>query len=72
MHRRNIWHKAKILFFDKSSGEGIVIDENDNHIFVHHTALLCKPEELTSDKKILIKIYENGYLRQVERLKLGK
>jgi cold shock CspA family protein len=66
------WKAGKVLWFDKLSGEGMVVDAKGTTYYVHYTAIDKAPKQkkrknLASDGKVEFKVYENSYIRQIEK-----
>lgn len=65
------WQKGKILWFDDLSGDGMVANEAGENLYFHYTAIqhpkrTKKP--IHNNKKVKFTLYENGYMRQVDKI----
>ncbi len=66
------WKLGSVLWFDKNSGEGIIVDSKDGaSYYVHYSAIKSKQEfkTLEKGKKVKFQLYENLYMKQVDKVK---
>jgi hypothetical protein len=75
------WQKGKVQWFDKSSGEGMVVGDNGEAYYVHYSTIVplekrpqtlsSKPRQrknLDAGKEVKFTIYENLYSKSIEKV----
>ena len=66
------WRNGTVLWFDESSGEGMILDKEDGtSYYVHRSAIRSKQKlkKLEKDKEVKFKLYETSFLKQVDEVK---
>lgn len=76
----NQWQKGQVQWFDKSSGEGVIVGENGEAYYVHYSTIVPKSDHtsttaksrarrnLDPGSKVKFQIYENLYSKRVEKI----
>lgn len=73
------WQKGHVQWFDKSSGEGVVVGDNGESYYVHYSTIVPKSSRSTTAKppsrrdletgsKVKFQIYENLYSKRIDRV----
>ena len=74
------WKKGHVQWFDKSSGEGIVVGEDGTSYYVHYSTIDSKSDrtqtigkqakrrDLDAGKAVKFQIYENLYSKSIEKI----
>lgn len=74
------WQKGRVQWFDKTSGEGVVVGENGESYYVHYSTIVPKSlQTKTTAKKggrrnldsgcdVRFKLYENLYSKRIEKV----
>lgn len=65
--------KGKVAWFDKSSGQGMILDTKSNKTyFVHYSAIDSSEDIKTLSKgdSVRFKLYTNLYMSQVDYVKV--
>ncbi len=74
------WQKGQVQWFDKSSGEGVVIGEDGESYYVHYSTIVQNSartqtiktkqsrRNLDSGKSVKFQVYENLYSKRVEKI----
>lgn len=66
------WKAGEVQWFDTMSGEGMIIDKEDGtSYYVHYSAIdsNAKFKKLEKGKKVKFTLYENLYMKQVDKIK---
>lgn len=72
------WKVGKVLWFDQSAGEGVIVDKKGKSFYVNQASLKnskastskTKPKSvLSDDTEVLFTTYQNSYLVQVDKVK---
>lgn|GEM_PF-953524 len=77
---RNIasWQKGYVHWFDESSGEGIVVGDDDESYYVHYSTIVAKAAQtatkpwrnLDAGSRVKFQIYENLYSKRVWKVEV--
>ncbi len=65
------WKAGEVVWFDESSGEGMIIDTEDGRTYyVHYSAIQSKKKfkTLQENKKVKFVPYKKGLTRSVEKI----
>lgn len=65
------WIKGRVQWFDKTSGEGMILDDKEGKsYYVHYSAIVSKQKRKNLDqgKEVRFQLYENLYTKQVDRV----
>jgi len=65
----SFWKTGKILWYDRISEEGLVVDQENNTFYLHKAAILEKNLQLHDNSKVKFTLYNNGYLFQIDKIK---
>lgn len=66
------WKAGEVQWFDENSGEGMIIDKEDGtSYYVHYSAIQSntKFKKLEKGKNVKFQLYENLYMKQVDKVK---
>lgn len=76
------WHKGRVQWFDKSSGEGVVLGNDGETYHVHYSTIVpnaghtptlqaknSQRRNLDAGAEVKFQIYENAYSKCVEKVK---
>lgn len=73
------WQKGQVQWFDKSSGEGVVVGEDGASYYVHYSNIVEKKQQgpttqrprrnLEAGEKVKFSVYENLYSKRVDSIK---
>ncbi|MFK7827270.1 MAG: hypothetical protein AB8G05_24210 [Oligoflexales bacterium] len=74
------WLKGKVQWFDKSSGEGMILDEAGESHYVHYSIIVPKTDltettgkrikkNLVAGKTVKLRFYENLFSKRVDQVK---
>jgi cold shock CspA family protein len=75
------WQKGLVQWFDKSSGEGVVLGDDGHSYYVHYSTIVSEPKRsptmrrpvarrnLDSGQQVVFQVYENLYSKRVEKIK---
>jgi cold shock CspA family protein len=62
---------GKILFYDQSGEEGIVVDDKTGqHYYLHGSAIVGDKDKLIKGQQVEFSLYTNLYMSQVDSLKI--
>ena len=76
----NKWNSGKVQWFDHSSGEGMILCDSGDYLYVHYSSIVNpkertptlstkKRKNLESGKSVKFTIYENFYSKSIEKVK---
>lgn len=68
MSKVNQWIEGELDWFDELSGKGFIRDSNNQLYFVHKTAFEIPPKNISPNKKLKFKVYEDVSTKQVEKV----
>ena len=73
------WKEGHVQWFDKSSGEGVVVGDDGASYYVHYSTIVPKNAQtktlkspvrrnLDAGSKVKFQVYENLYSKRVEKI----
>lgn len=72
------WQKGQVQWFDELSGEGMVLDDQGESLYVHWSTIVPKNaksrstlnarKNLRPGKKVKFQVYENFYSKRIEKV----
>ena len=65
------WKAGRVQWFDLEKGEGMIVDKKDGtSYYVHYSAIQTKEKfkKLKKGQKVKYRLYENLYMKQVDKV----
>lgn len=70
------WKAGKVLWFDRETGEGVVVDREGRSFYLNEGALKAnrkksrnKKEALKENVEVKFTTYQNAYLVQIDKIR---
>ncbi len=75
------WKNGRVQWFDKSSGEGVIVSDNGESFYVHYSTIIPKNSRsltiarqkerrnLDAGEAVKFQVYENSYSKRIDKVK---
>lgn len=66
----NSWQMGKVFWFDEKSGEGMVVSDQGESLYVHYSAIQSdqKRKKLKANKNVKFVVFEDVSFKQIVKI----
>lgn len=73
------WSEGEVQWFDKTSGEGMIVSDEGESLYVHYSTIMpegpkgrsltISRRNLEAGQRVKFQVYQNSYSRRIEKVK---